>query len=116
SREMAAGVLQAPLRWQTVAHAGPFRLRRFVSALRPGEDNHIGEAIVRDSGELEYCKTYRLSAAQVRRAYLLERLALCDWDLGRAAESLATTREGLYLRLRNAGFGYLLKEHVLKGI
>lgn len=116
SREMAAGILKAPLRWQTVRQAGPFRLRRFVSALRPGEDNHIGEAIVRDSGELEYCKTYRLSAAQVRRAYLLERLAQCDWDLGRAAEALATTREGLYLRLRNAGFDYLLKPHVLKGI
>lgn len=114
--DMAAGVLRETLRWQTVHRAGPLRLRRFMSALRPDEDNHIGEAIVRDSGELEYCKTYRLSAAQVRRAYLLERLALHDWDLGRAAEALGTTREGLYVRLRNAGFGYLLKEHVLKNL
>jgi hypothetical protein len=114
--ESAAGVLREPLRWQTVHEAGPFRLRRFVSALRPDEENHIGEAIIRNSGELEYCKTFRLSAAQVRRAYLLERLAACDWDLGRAAEALGTTRDGLLVRLRNAGFGYLLKPHVLKGL
>lgn len=114
--DMAAGVLREPLRWDTVRQAGPFRLCRFRSLLRPDEDNHIGEAIVRDDGALEYCKTFRLSAAQVRRAALLERLAACDWDLGRAAESYAITREHLYVRLRNAGFGYLLKEHVLKAI
>lgn len=113
---MAAGILREPLRWQTVHRAGPFRLRRFVSALRPDEDNHIGEAIVRDDGELCYCKTFRLSAAQVRRAYLLEQLAAHDWDIARAAAALGTTREGLYLRLRNAGFGYLLKAHVLRDI
>jgi len=114
--DMAVGVLRETLRWQTVHRAGPFRLRRFMSALRPDEDNHIGEAIVRDDGELEYCKTFRLSAAQVRRAYLLEQLAWHQWDIGRTAEALGTTREGLYVRLRNAGFGYLLKEHVLKNL
>lgn len=116
TESMAAGVLREPLRWQTLHRAGPFRLRRFLSALRPDEENHIGEAIVRDDGELEYCKTFRLSAAQVRRAYLLEQLAAHDWEIARAAAALGTTREGLYLRLRNAGFGYLLKAHVLKDI
>lgn len=116
SAEMASGVLREPLRWQTVHTAGPFRLARFVSSLRPDEENHIGEAIIRSSGELEYCKTFRLSAAQVRRAYLLERLAACDWSLDRTAEALGTTRDGLLVRLSNAGFGYLLKPHVLKGI
>ena len=112
----AAGVLRDPLDWQTVHRAGPFRLRRFISALRPDEENHIGEAIVRDTGELEYCKTFRLSAAQVRRAYLLSQLAAAEWHLGRAAEALGTTREGLCVRLRNAGFGYLLKGHVLRDL
>ncbi|MCY1061882.1 hypothetical protein [Nannocystis sp. SCPEA4] len=115
--DMAARVLREPLRWQTLHQAGPFRLRRFMSALHPDEDNHIGEAIVRDDGgELEYCKTFRLSAAQVRRAYLLEKLAQHDWDLARTAEALAVTREALLVRLRNAGFGYLLKGHVLKNL
>lgn len=112
----AAGVLNEPLSWQTVRTAGPFRLRRFVSALRPDDENHIGEAIVRDTGELEYCKTFRLSAAQVRRAALLGQLAAVDWHLGRAAEAQGITREHLCARLRGAGFGYLLKEHVLKDL
>lgn len=114
--EMAAGVLRESLRWQTIHRAGPFRLRRFMSALRPDEDNHIGEAIVRDSGELEYCKTFRLSAAQVRRAYLLEKLAQNLWDLARTAEALGVTVPALLVRLRNAGFAYLFKEHVLKNL
>lgn len=113
---MASGVLAAPMRWEEVYRAGPFRLRRFLSSLHPDEENHIGEAIVRDSGELEYCKTFRLSAAQARRAYLLERLAAADWDLRAAAAALACSRDDLLVRLRNAGFGYLLKEHVLKGL
>lgn len=116
TEDSAAGVLRAPLRWQTVRRAGPFRLRRFVSTLHPDAENHVGEAIVRDTGELEYCKTFRLSAAQARRAYLLGQLADADWHLGRAAEALATTREGLCVRLRNAGFGYLLKGHVLRDL
>ncbi|PCC74312.1 hypothetical protein SAMN02745121_04413 [Nannocystis exedens] len=113
---MAAGVLREPLRWQTVHRTGPFRLRRFMSALRPDEDNHLGEAILRDGGELEYCKTFRLSAAQVRRAFLLEKLAQHHWDLARTAEALGVEVPALLVRLRNAGFGYLLKEHVLKNL
>lgn len=113
---MAAGVLRERLRWHTVHRAGPFRLRRFIAALRPDEENHIGEAIVRDSGELEYCKTFRLSAAQVRRAFLLEQLAAHDWSLARAAQALGCDVPALQVRLRNAGFGYLLKEHVLAAL
>ncbi|WAS90400.1 ARPP-2 domain-containing protein [Nannocystis punicea] len=116
SGDMAGRVLREPLRWQTLRQVGPFRLRRFMSALRPDEDNHIGEAIVRDSGELEYCKTFRLSAAQVRRAYLLEKLAQNLWDLARTAEALGVEVPALLVRLLNAGFGYLLKEHVLKNL
>ena len=51
----------------------------------------MGEAIVRDNGRLEYLKTYRLSAAQTRRAYLLQLLAEADWHLDTAAEGLRVT-------------------------
>jgi hypothetical protein len=80
----------------------------------PSEENHVGEAIVGEDGTLEYLKTYRLSAAQTRRAYLLQQLASAGWKLDAAAESLHATQDELILRLRNAGFGYLLKEHVLE--
>ena len=33
-------------------------------------------------------KTFRLSSAQVRRAYLLEQLAAADWHLDRTAERM----------------------------
>ena len=96
--------------------AGPFRLRRFIGELQPDRESHIGEAILRADGELEYLKTFRLSAAQIRRAYLLERLAAHEWHLGATAEALGDTYEGLLVRLRNAGFGHLLKPHILRDL
>lgn len=69
---------------------------------------------MRGDGTLEYLKTYRLSAAQTRRAYLIKQLAHAEWNLERAAGNLKTTRDDLVARLSNAGFGYLLKESVLE--
>ncbi|MDC0712638.1 hypothetical protein POL68_29510 [Stigmatella sp. ncwal1] len=111
---MAGGLLGAEVFASTVYEAGPFHLQRFVTSLVPSEENHIGEFIQRGDGTLEYLKTYRLSAAQTRRAYLLKQLAEGEWNLDRTAAHLKTTRDDLMLRLKNAGFGYLLKEHVLQ--
>ncbi|QDV41181.1 hypothetical protein Enr13x_10190 [Stieleria neptunia] len=91
----------------------PFSLERFVTDLDPSAENHIGEAIYADDGTLQYLKTYRLSSAQTRRAYLLSQLAGQDWDLERCAETLDCRKNELILRLENAGFGYLLHQHVL---
>lgn len=113
---LSCGLLERSTHWQTVHRAGPFRLRRFIGDLQPDHEGHIGEAIVRADGELEYLKTYRLSAAQIRRAYLLGRLAAHDWHLGRTAEALGDTYNGLLVRLRNAGFGHLLKPHILRDL
>ena len=116
SAVLAAGLLAAEATWTDVYRAGPFHLRRFLGPLDPEHESHIGEAIHRADGTLEYLKTYRLSAAQVRRAYLLTRLAKHDWHLGRTAEALGDTVAGLCRRLVNAGFAYLLKPHVLRGL
>lgn len=101
---MAGGLFGAEVSASRVYQAGPFQLQRFVTSLELSEENHIGEFITREDGTLEYLKTYRLSAAQTRRAYLLKQLALADWNLDTAAARLNTTRDGLLLRLRNAGF------------
>lgn len=111
---MAGGLFGTEVMTSTVYEAGPFHLERFVTSLVPSEENHLGELIVRGDGTLEYLKTYRLSAAQTRRAYLLKQLAGADWNLERAAANLKTTRQDLVVRLHNAGFGYLLKESVLR--
>lgn len=113
---LTTGLLERETHWQRVYQAGPFRLRRFIGDLVPDRESHIGEAIVRSTGELEYLKTFRLSAAQIRRAYLLGKLAAHDWHLGRAAEALGDTYQGLLVRLRNAGFGHLLKPHILRDL
>lgn len=110
------GLLARATHWQSVYRAGPFHLRRFIGELHPDHEGHIGEAIHRDDGSLEYLKTYRLSAAQVRRAYLLQQLASHDWHLERCAEALGDSVHGLMQRLKNAGFGYLLKPHLLRGL
>jgi len=85
-----------------------------MTALQPQRENHLGEAIVRKDGTLEYLKTYRLSAAQSRRAYLLSQLANHGWHIKETANALRLTYDDFILRFEKAGFGYLLKEHVLK--
>ncbi|MCP3143371.1 ARPP-2 domain-containing protein [Pyxidicoccus xibeiensis] len=111
---MAGALFGAEVSSERIYDAGPFLLQRFHTSLRPSEENHLGEAIVAEDGALMYLKTYRLSAAQTRRAYLLQQLASAGWKLADAAERLGATQDDLVVRLDNAGFGYLLKEHVLE--
>lgn len=112
--QMATGLFGKKLRSERVYRAGPFQLERFATDLDRSEENHIGEAIIRDSGDLEYLKTYRLSAAQTRRAFLLSQLASQNWNLDATAVLLKQSKDELIRRLEKAGFGYLLKEHVLQ--
>ncbi|MCE9673686.1 hypothetical protein LY474_38380 [Myxococcus stipitatus] len=110
---MAGGLFGVEVTSRKVYEAGPFLLQRFHTSLVPSEENHLGEAIVGPDGALEYLKTFRLSSAQTRRAYLLQQLAASDWALDEAAEVMRTTRDDLLVRLHNAGFGYLVKPNVL---
>ncbi|MBD2336744.1 hypothetical protein H6G64_07030 [Calothrix sp. FACHB-156] len=109
---MAEGLLQRPLNSQRVYTMGPFVLQRFITSLLPKEENHIGEAIIREDGELEYLKTYRLSAAQTRRVYLLSQLHSYNWNIDATAKALGNSREEFVTRLETAGFGYLLNQQV----
>ncbi|MBD2667172.1 hypothetical protein B6N60_04557 [Richelia sinica FACHB-800] len=109
---MAEGLLGRSLNSQKVYTAGSFILQRFITDLNPKTENHIGEAIIRDNGELEYLKTYRLSKMQTRRVYLLSQLAKHNWNLDATASKLGHTREEFVLRLENVGFGYLLNAEI----
>ncbi len=111
---MAGGIFEQPLTWQNVYRCGPFRLRRFATPFEPKTENHIGEAIQREDGTLEYLSTYRLSAAQTRRAFLLSQLAAHHWNLSATAAALRQSQGDLVERLDKAGFGYLLRDHVLR--
>jgi hypothetical protein len=62
-------------------------------------------AIVRENEELEYLKTYRLSASQTQQVYLLSQLAAHEWNL---ATTLNNTLDELVKRLEKVGFGYLI--------
>lgn len=111
---MAAPLFDRAIEGERIYRMGPFSLERFMTDLDPQADNHIGECIRRSDGSIAYLKTFRLSAAQTRRAYLLSRLAAHDWELAATAAALQTDEASLVLRLRNAGFGYLLHPHVLE--
>ncbi|MEM9695614.1 MAG: hypothetical protein AAGA56_23930 [Myxococcota bacterium] len=111
---MAAPLLERPLRSQAIYRCGPFSLQRFYTALDPKEENHLGEVILREDGTLEYAHTYRLSAAQVRRAYLLVKLQAHDWNLDDTAAFFRQSKAQFLIRLKKAGFGYLIKPHVLE--
>lgn len=107
---MADGLFKTPVTSQPVYTAGPFVLQKFITDLQLKQENYIGEAIVRDTGEIEYLKTYRLSESQTRRVYLLSQLAKYDWDLKATAASLNNTLQELISRLEKAGWGYLLNQ------
>lgn len=113
---LASGLVGRTVKVERVRRMAPFSLERFVPIFDPEVECHIGERIVRDDGTLEYLKTFRLSAAQIRRAYLLQQLAAADWHLERAAELLRTTPRDLAQRLVSAGFGYLIKPDVLAAL
>lgn len=110
---MAAGIFDRALTSSKVYRCGPFQLQRFSTVLDPMGENHIGEAIVRADGTVEYLKTYRLSAAQTRRAVLLSSLAAHNWNIDATAGAHGQSREEFVRKLEKARFGYLLKDHVL---
>lgn len=111
---MTEGLLENPLQAKALYQAGPFHLQRFMTDLDLDRENHIGEAIVREDGALEYLKTFRLSAAQSRRAFLLSKLADHGWKLDDAARALACTKDELVRRFVDAGFGYMFAPAVLQ--
>ncbi|WP_229706273.1 hypothetical protein [Micromonospora sonchi] len=88
-------------------------MARFLPAFNPEAENHIGETITDEAGQLAYLKTFRLSAAQTRRGHLLSQLAATDWDLDATATALGTDRDGLVQRLDRAGFGHLLRPDII---
>ncbi|MFE0590554.1 hypothetical protein [Micromonospora echinospora] len=111
---MAGGLLAAGrLTVTPVYRMGRFTLSRFLPAFDPDRENHIGEMITDNAGRLAYLKTFRLSAAQTRRGYLLSRLAAADWNLDATATALGTDRSGIVRRLANAGFGHLLRPDII---
>jgi hypothetical protein len=110
----AAGLVGREVRAERVRTAGPFRLERFTTRLHPDDECHLGERIVRADGTIEYMKSYRLSAAQVRRGFLLETLAAAGWHFDDAAARLGATRDELARRLHNAGLGYILAPGLLE--
>ncbi len=105
---MAEGILGRSLQSKIVYNAGPFTLQRFITDIQLKEENHIGEAIIRENGELEYLKTFRLSKAQTKRVYLLSQLAEYNWNLEATAKALGNNYDEFVHRLEKAGFGYLL--------
>ncbi|MWK39360.1 hypothetical protein GEV43_38695 [Actinomadura sp. J1-007] len=97
----------------TVQHLNGFELGRFLPSFALRRENHIGEVITGADGRIAYLKTFRLSEAQVRRGYLLTRLAASDWNLQAAATRLGQTPAAVALRLERAGFGHLLRQDIL---
>lgn len=107
---MAGALLDRDYTSERGYQMGEFDLVRFRPSFKPGEENHIGEAIVDGDGAIAYLKTFRLSEAQIRRGYLLELLAAHNWRLSAAAKAIGTTPEDLRGRIRAAGFETILRQ------
>ncbi|WP_369143862.1 hypothetical protein [Streptomyces sp. R44] len=111
---MARDLLETSYSFERVQRMGAFDLYRFLPPFeRGGREQHIGEVITDRKGRAAYLKTFRLSENQIRKGYLLNRLADCDWHLGRTAEALGTSYAEVVRRVRGAGLGSLLDAHVV---
>jgi hypothetical protein len=109
----ASGLSMQPHAVEQVYQAGPFRLERLVGNFDPAAENHIGERIVAEDGTLQYLKTYRLSAAQTRRAFMIKQLADHDWNIDAIAAKLNTTPNQILLRYEQQGYAWLFHQHVM---
>ncbi|MEM7777910.1 MAG: hypothetical protein AAF732_20150 [Pseudomonadota bacterium] len=89
---------------------GPFELSWFLTDLREPGPQHVGEAIVRDNGTLEYLKTFRLDDDVARRAYWLDHIARHEWDVVAAAGAKNITPERLRDNLVDSGFEFMFRE------
>lgn len=106
---MANGLFLREVKFQRVYRLGRHELCRFLPEFSLDEENHIGELIRTPSGETAYLKTFRLSAAQVRRGYLLTMLARNLWSLSETAKAMNVPIAELRRRVIAAGFLSLLK-------
>lgn len=111
-RDLTRGLFEAPVRVQQVQKLGRFRLQRSMPTFRLDAENHIGEFIVDEQGQVAYMKSFLLTQAQVRRGHLLSLLHAADWNIEEAAKSIADSSANLLRRIEKNGFGYLLKSHV----
>jgi hypothetical protein len=109
----AVGILDVPVTAETVYKLGNFRLERFIGSLNPNDENQIGERILAADGSVQYLKTYRLSASQTRRAYLLKQLADHDWNIDSIAKKYNLAAEDILLQYEHNGYGWLFHQHVL---
>jgi hypothetical protein len=105
---MADDLLGRSIQSQQIYQAGAFSLQRFVTDLDRTRTNYIGESIVDDQGSWQYLKIYGLSAAQTRRAYLLQQLDRHRWNLEAAAIALNETLLDLIHRIEKANLGYII--------
>ncbi|WP_329520320.1 ARPP-2 domain-containing protein [Spirillospora sp. NBC_01491] len=110
---MAARLFDREGSYKHVQYIDDFVLSRFLPSFALRRENHIGEVITGEGGGVAYLKTFRLSDSQVKRGYLLSRLAAHGWNIADTAAALGTDATGLGLRLERAGFGYLLRKDVL---
>jgi len=110
---MAFRLFEREVLSKQIHQMGPFQLQQFLQKIELRNENHIGEAIIREDGTLEYLKTYRLSAEQCRRGDLLTQLAKHDWNIDATAKAFQYTYDQLILYIEKLGFGYLLKKNNL---
>ena len=83
---------------------GPFRLGTFLTGSDPNAEQHLGEALVDQGGNLQYLKSFGLSRTTLRRVLLLETLAAHAWCPSATAEAMRLTVPQLRRRLVADGF------------
>jgi hypothetical protein len=113
---MSTGLIGRSIQSKTVYTGGCFELQRFMTNINSPSDvndeNHIGEVILRDNGEVEYLHTYRLSQEQIKRVYYLSKLDENNWKLDKTATALLCTEHEFILKMEQLGFGYLFTQQL----
>ena len=112
---MTKDLIDRDIKSTRIYSTNDFSLQSFITDYKSSfENNFIGEIIVNQKGGVEYLKAFALSKAQTKRVFLLDLLAEHNWNIEAAARTAGQDYDAFILRMEKAGFGYILRPHVIQ--
>lgn len=113
---MSDGIINREIEVKDFYELGKYKMFRFLTDITKHTENHIGEIITDNSGDIQYMKTYLLSDSQIYRIKILKALHANNWHIEKTANYLNISYNAFILEIDKYGFNYILKTPLLEKI